>query len=175
MNDTHIAEAHSEAHTFDYSLSLKITSFLLPPSGHCSPLSVLLGPHLFPTPPPSAFCPSLLWGDLSQPQASVYQQLGPPSLYALPPALHVSGCLTPTVNHTGDTLPRLCYLPEGISTSPPIVYWVAATLTPPCSLSMSGTCFTLLHVFTLTFPLSVQNVLPHAKMTYSLISIIPLL
>ena len=160
--------------SLDYPLSLKITSFLLPPSG---PLltSVCVGWSTSSSRPPSAFRLPLLWSDLSQPQAFIYQQLGPPSLYALPPALHVSGCLTPTVNHTGDTLPRLCYLPEGISTSPPIVYWVAATLTPPCSLSMSGTCFTLLHVFTLTFPLSVQNVLPHAKMTYSLISIIPLL
>ena len=156
---THIAEGHSEVsnssmwitwHHFtvslDYPLSLKIPSFLLPPSG---PLltSVCIGRSSSSSCPPSAFHPPLLWGDLSQPQASICQHLGPLSLYALPTAVHVSRHLTPAVHHTGATLPRLCYLPIGLSYSPPLFYWAAATLAPPCSLSLSGTysCFRSLH------------------------------
>ena len=160
---THIAEGHSEVsnssmwitwHHFtvslDYSLSLRITSFLLPPSGPL--LTFVCVGWSSSSCPPSAFHPPLLWGDLSQPQASICQQLGPLSLCTLPTAVHVSRRLTPAVHHTGTTLPRLCYLPVGVSCSPPLFYWADATLAPPCSLSLSSTysCFRSLHALCLS-------------------------
>ena len=92
INEPHLAEAHGEVstpslrttwHRFtdtrNYSLSLKIPSFLFPPPG---PLltSVCVGLSSSSSHLPSAFRPSLLWGDRSQPQAPIYKQLGPPSL-----------------------------------------------------------------------------------------------